>query len=384
MPRKNEATDWLTKWLYSRRRQVYNNQLEYEIDNANSIEEIDDINSRRLSPFNLSYRINLINETTPIIKSLLENAKSTPEYHFYNGLSLTSVPNSITQTVNKTFGTGDVLGMYNYPGRYIAYNSSNPRYYDNEYDTPVHENTHAMLNKAAENKIEKIIHNGKGYVDVYDYDPYMDNPVEIYARLNEFRKVLNLKPEQIITEDDINNWKKSNVYKDNWDWLGVDKYNNNQILQLFNDVAYNPKENKENIFAKYGGVMTNTYRTINRPKMFWGAAISGLGSGLSTAGTGASVGSMFGPLGTGIGAGVGGAIGLISGIFGHKSKEKQLAKEAAQQDFQNRIQTAAQLNAAAANTAYADAYRDRFTFKLGGNVSPQRYKDRFCLGGRKR
>lgn len=122
---------------------------------------------------------------------------------------------------------------------------------------------------------------------------------------------------------------------------------------------------------------------IVRPKMFWGAAISGAGSGLSGAATGASIGSIVPGIGTGVGAAVGGAIGLISGIFGHKSKEKQLKKEAAQQDFQNRIQTAAQLNAAAANTEYADAYRDRFTFKLGGNVSPQRYKDRFCLGGRK-
>lgn len=165
---------------------------------------------------------------------------------------------------------------------------------------------------------------------------------------------------------------------------GLDTFEfNNKIYTT--EVGDNPNNNAAgNRRTRINGfVPIEVERKQTRPKLFWGAAISGLGSGLSTAATGASVGSMFGPLGTGIGAGVGGAIGLISGIFGHKSKEKQLKKEAAQQDFQNRIQTAAQLNAAAANTEYADIYRDRFTFKLGGNVSPQRYKDRFCLGGRK-
>lgn len=166
---------------------------------------------------------------------------------------------------------------------------------------------------------------------------------------------------------------------------GLDTFEfNNKIYTT--EIGDNPNNNAVgNRRTRINGLVPiEVERKQTRPKMFWGAAISGAGSGLSGAATGASVGSMFGPLGTGIGAGVGGAIGLITGIFGHKSKEKQLKQEAAQQDFQNRIQTAAQLNAAAANTEYADIYRDRFTFKLGGNVSPQRYKDRFCLGGRKR
>jgi len=79
----------------------------------------------------------------------------------------------------------------------------------------------------------------------------------------------------------------------------------------------------------------------NRPKAFWGAVISAAGS----------------LLGTGLSA---------------IAANKQAKREAREQRYQRNIQEAASLNDSFNNTEYIDDFRDRFSFKLGGNVAPRK------------
>lgn len=79
----------------------------------------------------------------------------------------------------------------------------------------------------------------------------------------------------------------------------------------------------------------------NRPKAFWGAII-GAASSL---------------IGTGLNA---------------LAANKQARQQQREQQYQRNLQQAAALNQGYNNTEYMDDFRDRFSYKLGGNVAPRK------------
>lgn len=79
----------------------------------------------------------------------------------------------------------------------------------------------------------------------------------------------------------------------------------------------------------------------DRPKAFWGALISAAGS-------------------------------LIGAGLSAISANKQAKREKIEQRHQQNLEEAASLNESFNNTEYIDDFRDRFSFKLGGNVAPRK------------
>lgn len=94
------------------------------------------------------------------------------------------------------------------------------------------------------------------------YDKYLDNINEIYSRLNEFRFKNNLDPRKTYTEDDVIKWRESGALKD----FDLDRYDNDSVYDLINNVAYNnPAGNlpKNANYAAYGEDFDNNYRPVD-------------------------------------------------------------------------------------------------------------------------
>ena len=86
-------------------------------------------------------------------------------------------------------------------------------------------------------KIKKIVNENR--------DGYYDNPTEIYSRLMEFRKKNKLNPSKTYTIDDIKDLRDRT---ENWffdkaqDYNLFERYTDDQILKLINDVASGKKQ----------------------------------------------------------------------------------------------------------------------------------------------
>lgn len=114
----------------------------------------------------------------------------------------------------------------------------------------LHELSHSTQNKYSiqSSKIDSIL---KKYVKENNkYDKYYDNPDEVYSRMNQFRYDNNIKPEDIITKDQIEQWKDSSI-----DNEFINRYSTNTLLDLLNSVAHTP--NKKVQRAAEGGVISD-------------------------------------------------------------------------------------------------------------------------------
>ena len=126
---------------------------------------------------------------------------------------------------------------YEHSIRYSPYSSPS---------TYIHERTHASQPVAMEHLIYNTNINRKEEVKP---DYYYDKPQEIYSRLNQFRYENNLDPAETITPEKLEYLKKNAK-----DYNLLNRYDDNTLLFLFNDVAYNPTEQHDtpNITA-FGG-----------------------------------------------------------------------------------------------------------------------------------
>ena len=83
--------------------------------------------------------------------------------------------------------------------------------------------------------------------DSGEYDIYLDVPEEVYSRLMNIRITNKLDPKKRWTLDDINRLKRDlNTKDDNI----LNRYTDESLLQLFNDVAYIPEKVQ---YAQSGG-----------------------------------------------------------------------------------------------------------------------------------
>lgn len=95
----------------------------------------------------------------------------------------------------------------------------------NSYDSQLlHEQSHASLAIPQENKIKSIIPIAE--------DKYLDDPSEIYSRLNQLRQYYKLDPNKI--------YKKSDIRKLRGNRFDIlDRYDDKTVLRLLNEVADN-------------------------------------------------------------------------------------------------------------------------------------------------
>lgn len=137
---------------------------------------------------------------------------------------------------------------YNNTSPYILYNT--------EELSPaviVHERTHAVPSEGPRKVIDNILtpsFKGTPYLDGVERDDYYDNSWEVYSRLMEFRHNNNLDPNKEVTLEDIKKMRKN---KDIKDYGILNRYNDETLYRLFNNVAQSNIGKDVSHMARYGG-----------------------------------------------------------------------------------------------------------------------------------
>lgn len=117
-----------------------------------------------------------------------------------------------------------------------------------------HERTHALNPTAQEKKVRNIMQ--EQYEDRKWFDKYYEDPSEIYARLMHFRQKARLNPKQQVTTEDLNKWR--NDFDLNYGTYApanylLDRYDDETLLRLFNEVASNSVMQDKDLFVANKG-----------------------------------------------------------------------------------------------------------------------------------
>lgn len=134
----------------------------------------------------------------------------------------------------------NAAGFYNPESRAVEFSSQ----YNSIPTLRTHEYSHASLATPQEKKIGEIL-SGTSY-----NDRYLDNPGEVYARLNEMRESLGLDPAHIYDAKEIGRLRKTAGKKDK-DFFS--RYDDSTLMKLINDVAVSDQSADYTNYAKDGG-----------------------------------------------------------------------------------------------------------------------------------
>ncbi len=228
-----QAINFLANWLNNRRRQLYNNIIDSEIDNLPYLTKPKDKNRGdiRKDGWDKEY----IDIQPDFMQYLLLNNpdRIATNKGFYTEINnAASAPQVILS--NNPSSSFDTRGLYMAPnswnntGHYIVY-AGIP---DNGVN--IHERTHAMNAAPQERVIETRINNSN-----YQ-DKYYDSSKEVYARLMQYRFNNKLSPQFKVTKE----YLEKN--RDKLKALNLDRYSDNDLLFLFNEVAENSINNNDN------------------------------------------------------------------------------------------------------------------------------------------
>lgn len=127
---------------------------------------------------------------------------------------------------------------WNNTGHYIAY-AGIP---DNGVN--IHERTHAMNAAPQERLIQNKIDSSK------HKDKYLDDSKEIYARLMQYRFNNKLSPGFVVTKQ----YLQKN--RDKLKALNLDRYSDDELLFLFNEIAENTINNNNNKLENTSNFLT--------------------------------------------------------------------------------------------------------------------------------
>ena len=130
-----------------------------------------------------------------------------------------------------------------------------------EADTRIHERTHSFSEPYLNQIWDYWLNNDFNKDDV-KYDSYLDDPTEIYSRLNEFRYKNKLNPKHKVTNEELQKLKENSE-----DRKLLDRYNDDFLLHLLNNVAQNPIDDYKNSnvaalggnLYPYGGPVEDPY-----------------------------------------------------------------------------------------------------------------------------
>lgn len=141
---------------------------------------------------------------------------------------------------------------------------------DGSTSTAIHEWTHSSLPDAQEKVIKKYQDN---FGDtVYDNktivpDEYLDNPQGIYARLMQLRYSINADPNHKFTKEEIQNIKKEHLdhYNKENTYNLLNRYSDDFLLYLFNNVAQAPTKKKDTTLYAQLGLKIPKYQNPSKP-----------------------------------------------------------------------------------------------------------------------
>lgn len=216
-----QQKEWLNNWLKNRSKQMaenidfYSNQNRY----GSSMDRVP------VSPFFFQDKEE---NAAKIIQEQLQYANSIPIYDYREPWVSTNkdIPN------RKEFlkMNSKVQGAYH--KKYGQPNTISISPIATDRSVILHELSHSTQDKYGiqSSKIDDILK--RHQKENHNYDKYYDNPDEVYSRMNQFRYDNNIKPEDIITEEQIEQWKDSSI-----DNQFINRYSTNTLLDLLNSVA---------------------------------------------------------------------------------------------------------------------------------------------------
>ncbi len=90
-----------------------------------------------------------------------------------------------------------------------------------------------------------------------DRADYWDHPTEIYSRRNEILKQFGKSPQYKYSKDDLDVMRRTVKDKDSLKVMFLDRYTDDFLLHLFNDVASNFSKTVTPDMARNGGRFKN-------------------------------------------------------------------------------------------------------------------------------
>lgn len=282
------AVNWLSDWYRQRPEQLRNTFYgsTYDMPNPNmsgEYEELSDIPlDRTINPSSKFFDDSLY-------KSLIDRAATTsPVYR----MDMPSTTLGEYSPSGQNIVTED--GFVNYPNaaHTISYNMrdvpafANPDedYYDKEtLPLRIHENNHAITHGF--DSIAKEINNRIVRKDGVERDSYKDNPYEVHSYMMEFRNKTGLNPTDIITKDVLNKYRKE--LKE----TNLDRYTDDSLIDLFNNVVDNNDMKRYSNVAAFGGGLDlspnmmnlwNDKQNIDKQKLMNQQMNFGLGNSFNT------------------------------------------------------------------------------------------------------
>lgn len=189
-----------------------------------------------------------------IAKEQINHAKQVPVYDL-------RIDGQYQKAVDKSYAIDDFLKMkYGTQGAYYP-----PTYKNNFKDeeifiapdeamwdvsAPLHEFIHAATNnyQIQQSEIDKIFGGYSKDTGRKYNDKYLDDSNEVYSRLMQFRYDNKLNPNKKVSKQDLNYWRSKHV--NGRDLLN--RYPDDILLKLFNNVANNTTKNNSLFFAQDG------------------------------------------------------------------------------------------------------------------------------------
>lgn len=217
-----EQREWLNNWLSNRTKQMANNIDFYSRYDQNYYGS--NLKRQHVSPW---FFQNKEKNAKNVIDEQLHAANTTPVYDYREPWIINNykdIPSS------KTF-LGQRAGVQAafIPGDNTI--SISPIAHDTS--SILHELTHTTQNKY---DIQESVVNDILEKNNQKNDKYYDNPNEVYSRMMQFRYDNKLKPQDVITKEQIEKWKNDDSIIDQ-DFIG--RYSTNTIEDLLNTVAQN-------------------------------------------------------------------------------------------------------------------------------------------------
>ena len=215
-----------------------------------------------------------IDKSTKIIE-FIDNFKAThnnqsPKIEDYEAAGLN--PLDLTGMFTTQIETGKlpkVANTISYNMRKVpAYANPEEDYYDAEtLSNRIHETNHAIQNDnlGISRSLRNIVNRNKQTAAGIVPNPYLDSPEEIHSRMMQLRYETGLKPNDIITQDFIDN------NKDKIKALNLDRYTDQSLINLLNNVVDNNNINNYNNIAAFGGNLFDGGGAVNVANLFQNA-----------------------------------------------------------------------------------------------------------------
>lgn len=255
---ERETRDWISGWLEARKDILgKNTRVDEEFESPSSKSDLEfgeDEYKRQMGQYDSIDRINYDVNGLPADESKREFLRATVRDYTGNNIEDDKLLNDELKQMFEGF-----VSSSDSDDRFLYY----PNYPTENIRT--HENTHALAYRdpvygpstAQSRRIADRMNTKESLIEGVEYDDYMDDANEIYSRLMEFRRENNLDPKKKYTKDDIKSFREKykNKNDDNDSYGVIDRYNDDFLLFLLNDIAYNKNSGDSDIqYAETGGL----------------------------------------------------------------------------------------------------------------------------------